>query len=414
MTRTRESHAIAGWMQAVLESDEDLLAEVLRLGVQSLMEAERDAYVRADPFERSGERRTQRNGYQARQLRTRVGVLDLKVPKTRDGGFYPSILERYQRSEAALVTALAECYVQGVSTRKVSRICEELFGEGLSHETVSRYVAELDEELEPWRQRALEGEFPYVLVDARYEKARVDHRIVDVAVLVAIGVSAQGQRHVLGDLVAAGQRTGELGVEVAHGETTASWSAFLGGLKERGLTGVELITSDAHAGLAEARRTHFPGVPWQRCQRHFLLNALEKAPKALEDELHRRLRRVWDESASYEEARQALSALVAELEGRHPDLAEWLETDGEDTLSCFHFPECHRKRLRTTNGNERVNQELLRRTRVVRIFPNPKSCLRLSTALLKEWHEDWITGRRYLRMEAPASCTTQASERIAA
>jgi len=178
------------------------------------------------------------------------------------------------------VTSLAECYVQGVSTRKVSRICEELFGEGLSHETVSRYVAELDEELEPWRQRALEGEFPYLLVDARYEKARVDHRIVDVAVLVAIGVSSEGQRHVLG-------------VDVAHGETTASWTAFLGGLKERGLTGVQLITSDAHAGLAEARRTHFPGVPWQRCQRHFLMNALEKAPKALEDELHRRLRRIW-------------------------------------------------------------------------------------------------------------------------
>jgi putative transposase len=401
VTRTRESHAIAGWMQAVLESDEDLFAEVLRLGVQSLMEAERDAYVSADPFERSGERKTQRNGYQARQLRTRVGVLDLKVPKTRDGGFYPSILERYQRSEAALITSLAECYVQGVSTRKVSRICEALFGEGLSHETVSRYVVELDEELEPWRQRAMEGEFPYLLVDARYEKARVDHRIVDVAVLVAIGVSSEGQRHVLG-------------VEVAHGETTASWSAFLGGLKERGLRGVQLITSDAHAGLAEARRTHFPGVPWQRCQRHFLMNALEKAPKALEDELHRRLRRIWDESTTYDEAREALCVLVAELESRHSDLAEWLETDGEDTLSCFHFPASHRKRLRTTNGNERVNQELLRRSRVVRIFPNPRSCLRLATALLKEWHEDWITGRRYLRMEELVSSTDPAPERIAA
>lgn len=401
MTRTRESHAIAGWMQAVLESDEDLLAEVLRLGVQSLMEAERDAYVSASPFERSAERKTQRNGYQARQLRTRVGVLDLKVPKTRDGAFYPSILERYQRSEAALVSSLAECYVQGVSTRKVSRICEELFGEGLSHETVSRYVAELDEELEPWRRRALEGEFPYVLVDARYEKARVDHRIVEIAVLVAIGVSSEGHRHVLG-------------VDAAHGETTASWSAFLGGLKERGLTGVQLITSDAHAGLAEARRTHFPGVPWQRCQRHFLMNALEKAPKALEDELQRRLRRIWDESTSYEEAREALYVLVAELEGTHPDLAEWLETDGEDTLSCFHFPESHRKRLRTTNGNERVNQELLRRSRVVRIFPNPKSCLRLASALLKEWHEDWITGRRYLRMDELLSSSTPTPERIAA
>lgn len=401
MTRTRESHAIAGWMQAILESDEDLLSEVLRLGVQGLMEAERDAYVNAGVFERNAERKTHRNGYQDRQLRTRAGVLDLKVPKTRDGAFYPSILERYQRSEGALVTSLAECYVQGVSTRKVSRICEELFGETLSHATVSRYVAELDEELEPWRQRALEGEFPYLLVDARYEKARVDGRIVDVAVLVAIGISAEGHRHVLG-------------VEVVHGETTASWSGFFAGLIERGLRGVELIVSDAHAGLAEARRTHFPGISWQRCQRHFLMNALEKAPKALEEELHRRLRRIWDESQSYDEAREALSGLVAELQSRHPDLAEWLDTNGEDTLSCFHFPESHRKRLRTTNGNERVNQELLRRSRVVRIFPHPKSCLRLATALLKEWHEDWITGRRYLRMEALASCITHPPERMAA
>jgi transposase-like protein len=262
-------------------------------------------------------------------------------------------------------------------------------------------VGELDKELEPWRKRALEGEFPYVLVDARYEKARVDHRIVDVAVLVAIGISAEGHRHVLG-------------VEVVHGETTASWSDFFAGLIGRGLKGVRLITSDAHAGLAQARRTHFPGVPWQRCQRHFLMNALEKAPKALEDELHRRLRRIWDESQSYEEARESLTALAAELEDRHPDLAEWLETDGEDTLSCFHFPEAHRKRLRTTNGNERVNQELLRRSRVVRIFPNPKSCLRLASALLKEWHEDWITGRRYLRMEELDSSTAPTAERIAA
>jgi putative transposase len=388
-------------MQAVLESDEDLLAEVLRLGVQSLMEAERDAHVSADPFERSGERKTQRNGYQDRQLRTRVGVLDLKVPKTRDGAFYPSILERYQRSEAALISSLAECYVQGVSTRKVSRICEELFGDTLSHETVSRYVGELDEELEPWRQRELEGEFPYVLVDARYEKVRVDRRIVDMAVLVAIGVSAEGHRHVLG-------------VEVAHGETTASWSAFLEGLVERGLTSVQLITSDAHAGLAEARRKHFPGVPWQRCQRHFLMNALEKAPKALEEELHSQLRRIWDESRSYDEAREALSELAADLEHGHPELAEWLDTEGEDTLSCFHFPEEHRKRLRTTNGNERVNQELLRRSRVVRIFPNPKSCLRLASALLKEWHEDWITGRRYLSMSEMPSAELTFAEQLAA
>jgi len=386
VTRQDHFHPTAEWMQAVLASDDDLLARVLELGLQTLMEAERDAYVGAEPFERTGKRRTQRNGYKPRTLRTRVGSLELRVPQTRDGRFYPSLLERYQRSEGALVTALAECYVQGVSTRKVASICEELFGEGLSHETVSRYARELDEELEPWRARPLDGRYPYLMLDARYEKARVEHRIVDVAVLVAVGVDADGYRQVLA-------------VEVAHGETKASWSAFLEGLVERGLEGVELVVSDAHPGLADARRRHLPGVPWQRCQRHFLQNALERAPKALEDELHERLRAIWDEAEGPEQARAGLRALATDLESEHPELAEWLEVEGAETLSCFHFPQSHRRRIRTTNGLERVNQELKRRTRVVRIFPDPESCLRLATALLKEYHEDWITGRRYLRME---------------
>lgn len=387
MTRQDKSQATTAWMQDVLASEEDLLAKVLELGLQALMEAERDAYVGAEPFERTGVRRSQRNGYKARGLVTRVGTLELRVPQTRDGRFYPSLLERYQRSEGALMAALAECYVQGVSTRKVARVCEELFGDTLSHETVSQYAARLEEELDPWRMRALEGAYPYVILDARYEKARVGHRIVDVAVLVALGVSEEGYREVLA-------------VDVAHGETQTSWSDFLDALVERGLKGVKLVVSDAHPGLGEARRRHLPGVPWQRCQRHFLDNALEKAPKALEDELHERLREVWDGEGGYEEARQRLSVLVADLEAKDPALAEWLEVEGEDTLSCFHFPPEHRRRIRTTNGLERVNQELKRRTRVVRIFPNPESCLRLVTALLKEYHEDWITGRRYLCMEA--------------
>jgi len=392
VTRVEKSRALASWMQAVLSSDEDLLAEVLRRGLETLMEAERDAYVNAGPFERGEARQAQRNGYKPRTLTTRVGRLELQVPKTRDGGFFPSILQRYQRSEAALITALAECYVQGVSTRKVGAICQELFGDTLSHETVSRYVQELDQELEPWRRRRLEGEFPYVILDARYEKARVDHRIVDVAVLVAIGISETGHRHVLG-------------IEVAHGETRTSWGEFMQGLIERGLSGVRLIVSDAHAGLQDARRRHFPGVEWQRCQRHFLMNALDKAPKALKDTLHQRLREIWDQSFGLEAAREGLRRLVNDLEPKRPELAAWLESDGEQTLTCFHFPPTHWLRIRTTNGNERLNEELYRRSRVVRIFPNPESCCRLATALLKEWHEDWITGRTYLNMEhldAPA------------
>lgn len=398
MTRQDQSHEVTEWMQAVLTSDRDLLAEVLRAGVQALMEAERDEYVRAAPFERTKERQALRNGYKGRTQRTRVGTLELRVPQTRDG-FYPSLLERYQRSEGALISALAECYVQGVSTRKVSAICVELFGDDLSHETVSRYAQTLDTELEPWRERPLEEAFPYLIVDARYEKARVDHRIVDVAVQVAIGVSETGHRHVLG-------------VAVAMGETTATWSQFLNSLQERGLRGVELVVADAHPGLAEARRKHLPGVPWQRCQRHFLMNALEKSPRALEKELHKRLRQIWDDSVDHGQACQALSELAADLEAEHPELAEWLEVEGQETLSCFHFPESHRRRIRTTNGNERVNQELKRRSRVVRIFPNPASALRLATALLKEWHEDWVTGRRYLRMQPLEASGT--IERVAA
>jgi putative transposase len=386
VTRVEKSRALSSWMQAVLTSDEDLLAEVLRRGLEALMEAERDAYVNAARFERGETRQTQRNGYKPRTLTTRVGRLELQVPKTRDGGFFPSILQRYQRSEAAVITALAECYVQGVSTRKVGAICEELFGDTLSHETVSRHVQELDVELEPWRQRRLEGDFPYVILDARYEKARVDHRIVDVAVLVAIGVSETGHRQVLG-------------VEVVHGETRTSWGEFMQGLIRRGLRGVRLIVSDAHAGLQDARRRHFPGVEWQRCQRHFLMNALEKAPKALKDQLHERLRAIWDQSYGYEAAVTALNALVRNLEPKHPELAAWLESDGEQTLTCLRYPPTHWLRIRTTNGNERLNEELFRRSRVVRIFPNPASCLRLASALLKEWHEDWITGRTYLNME---------------
>ena len=273
------------------------------------------------------------------------------------------MLERYQRSEQALIWTLAECYVQGVSTRKVASICRELFGDEVSHETVSRYAKRLDEELEPWRVRKLEGPYPYLFLDARYEKVRENQRVVDMAVLVAIGVNEQGRREVVG-------------TEVAHWESKATWGGFLKGLVDRGLTGVELVVSDAHAGLSDARKKHLTGVPWQRCQRHFLMNAVHQVPKAEEKALHRALRRVWDDSTSWEQARSAMTELARSLEARHPRLAEWLEVEGEETLRCFHFPAHHRKRIRTTNGVERVNQELKRRSRVVRIFPNRRSCRR--------------------------------------
>ena len=366
---------------------ENLLAEILQLGLQQLMELERDQYIGADPYERSDQRRSSRNGYKPRRLYTRVGTLHLRVPQTRDGEFYPSILERYQRSEKALVAALAEAYVQGVSTRKMKKVTEQLLGKEFSAATISRYSEQLDAELEAWRARPLNQAYRYVKIDARYERCRRDGVIVDMAVLVAIGVSEEGYRHVLA-------------VETGWGESEAVWSRFVKGLKERGLSGVQLFVSDNHPGIKAALREHYSGVPWQRCQYHFRQNALDQVPKKREEQLLQALENVWRKTTSYRQAKAELEELIDQLEGPLPDVADWLSEQAPQTLTVFQVaPVSHRRRLRTTNAVERLHQELKRRSKPVRIFPNPKSCLRLFGALLKEQHEDWITGRRYLRMD---------------
>ncbi|SHF58843.1 Transposase (or an inactivated derivative) [Fodinibius roseus] len=375
-------------LENLLANDsENLLAEILQLGLQQLMELERDHHIGADPYERSDQRRTSRNGYKPRQLYTRVGTLHLRVPQTRDGEFYPSILERYQRSEKALVAALAEAYVQGVSTRKMAKVTERLLGKEFSASTISRFSAELDAELEAWRTRRLSGDYPYVKIDARYERCRRDGIVVDMAVLVAIGVSEDGHRHVLA-------------VETGWGESETVWSEFIGGLKARGLQGVEMFTSDAHPGIRKALQAHFPGTPWQRCQYHFQRNTFDKAPKKRQDELHQALREIWRRGNSYRQAKARLGELIDRLEEPLPDVADWLSEQAEQTLTVFQVaPPTHRRRVRTTNAVERLHQELKRRSKPVRIFPNPQSCLRLFGAMLKEQHEDWITGRRYLKMK---------------
>ena len=389
MTSTKKNTKKNGQFQLtdLLEGDsENLLAEILQLGVQQLMEAERDHHIEAERYERSAQRRTTRNGYKPRQLYTRVGTLDLRVPQTRDGEFYPSILKRYQRSEKALVSALAEAYVQGVSTRKMAQVTEQLLGKEFSANTISRFSAQLDTELEAWRSRSLEGDYPYVLLDARWEKCRRDGAIVDMAVLVAIGVADDGHRHVLA-------------VETGWGESESVWSEFTSGLKARGLSGVCMFTSDAHPGIRAALREHYPGIPWQRCQFHFLRNAIDKVPKKREDHIQGALRQVWRKENTAEQANTRLQELIRELSGPLPEVADWLSEQALQTLTVFQVaPEAHRKRLRTTNAVERLHQELKRRSKVVRIFPNPQSCLRLFGAMLKEQHEDWITGRRYLKM----------------
>jgi len=366
---------------------ENLLAEILQLGLQQLMELERDQHIGADHYERSDQRRTSRNGYKPRRLYTRVGTLHLRVPQTRDGEFYPSILERYQRSEKALVAALAEAYVQGVSTRKMKKVTERLLGKEFSASTISRFSEQLDAELEAWRARTLTQDFPYVKIDARYERCRRDGVIVDMAVLVAIGVSEEGHRHVLA-------------VETGWGESEAVWSSFISGLKQRGLSGVRLFVSDNHPGIKAALRDHYSGIPWQRCQYHFRRNALDQVPKKREDQILEALERVWKKGNSYRQAKAKLEELVEELSDPLPDVADWLSEQAPQTLTVFQVaPASHRRRVRTTNAVERLHQELKRRSKPVRIFPNPGSCLRLFGAMLKEQHEDWITGRRYLKMD---------------
>ena len=399
MTRLEKSKALMEMVQSVFGEEKDLLAEIVRQGLQSIMEAERDLYVGVEPYERSEERKTTRNGYKPRQWTTRVGTIELQVPKTRDGEFSPKILERYQRSEGALVAALAEAYVAGVSTRKMKQVTEALLGKTFSSSTISRYAARLDEELEPWRTRRLEKPIPYIIVDARYEKCRRDGQIVDLAVLVATGVDADGYRQVVG-------------IDVAWGETTLNWKGFFEGLIERGLHGVQLVVADAHEGLKDARRQCFPGVPWQRCQCHFMRNLLEKVPKKHRNEMYTAMRGIWDLSRTRSDAEGRLNTMISEWETKLSEVTDWLDENVRETLAVLDFPNSHWVRLRTTNGLERIMQELRRRSRVVRIFPTPQSCRRLATALLKEYHEDWVTGRRYLLMEALEQPETETVELV--
>ena len=362
---------------------DNLMGEIVRLGIQKLMELDRDEHIGVKSYERGEQRRGQRDGYKSRQLDTRVGTLILRVPQTRDGQFYPAILERYQRSEKALVLALAEAYIQGVSTRKMKMITEQMMGKEFSSTAISRFSANLDAELDSWRERTFQKEHPYVIIDARYESCRVDGKIIDIAVLIAIGIDSEGYRHVLG-------------VETFWGETNGSWDRFIGGLKERGLKNVRLFTSDDHPGIHPAIKKHYPGSAWQRCQRHFLVNSLDRVPKSRRDDLHKQLKKVWN-SDTYQEAKDRLDQVSADYQDKYPDLAEFISEHGWETLGVYDAaPIEHHKRLLTTNMLERVNQELKRRSKVIRIFPNPASCLRLFTALLKEWHEDWVYGRNIL------------------
>jgi len=372
--------------QEVLLDDSGFLRQIVERVLQELLESEMTEHVGAAPYERSATRTGQRNGYKPRTLRTRVGTLNLAVPQDREGTFSTRLFARYQRNEKALVLALMEMYVEGVSTRKVKEITEELCGTSFSKSLVSSLAGGLDAELGAWRSRPLKGEaYPYLFVDARYEKARVDHKVVSQGVLIVSAVKDDGMREILA-------------VEVADTESEATYQELFRSLKGRGLKGVELVTSDDHEGLKAAIFRHFQGASHQRCQVHYQRNLLGTVGAAKRKELASDLKTVF--AAPEREMALGLASSVAEKwRGKgQPKVAEHLEEHIEDCLTCLAFPESHRGRIRTTNGLERLNQEIKRRTRVVRIFPNREACLRLVTALAVEQSEEWLTGRRYLDM----------------
>ncbi len=377
----------AGLAQEALLDDAGFLRGIVQRVVQEVLEPEMTEHIGAAPYERSVTRAGHRNGHKPRTLRTRVGTLNLLVPQDREGTFSTRLFARYQRNEKALCLALMEMYVEGVSTRKVKEITEELCGTSFSKSLVSSLAGRLDAELEAWRNRRLEADaYPYLFVDARYEKARVDGRVVSQGVLVVSAVRApDGLREILA-------------VEVADTESEATYQELFRSLKGRGLGGVELVVSDEHAGLKAAISRHFQGASWQRCQVHYARNLLGMVGFAKRKDLAADLRAIF--AATSRETALGTASSVAEKwrEKGSPKVGEHLEEHVEECLSCLAFPESHRRRIRTTNGLERLNQEIKRRTRVVRIFPNPQACLRLVTALCVEQSEEWVTGRRYLDM----------------
>jgi putative transposase len=376
-------------VQGILLDDPGFLKEIVERVLQELLEAEMTEHIGAAPYERAQNRKGHRNGYKPRALRTRVGTLNLLVPQDREGTFSTRLFSRYQRNEKALVLALMEMYVEGVSTRKVKEITEELCGISFSKSLVSSLASSLDSELEAWRSRRLEVEtYPYLFVDARYEKVRVDHRVVNQGVLIVSGVRDDGMREILG-------------VEVADTESEATYQELFRSLKRRGLSGVELVVSDDHEGLKAAVARHFQGASWQRCQVHYARNLLGMVSYASRKELAADLRAIFAAPAK-EQALQIASSVARKWRKKaNEKVAEHVEEHIEECLTCLTFPESHRRRIRTTNGLERLNQEIKRRTRVVRIFPNREACLRLVTALAVEQSEEWVTGRRYLDMSEP-------------
>jgi putative transposase len=359
----------------------EAVPELLRVLINNAMQAERSKYLQAEEYERSDYRKGHANGYKPKTVKTRMGEITFSVPQVREGGFYPAALEKGLRSERALVITLAEMYIQGVSTRKVKAITEQLCGVEISAMQVSRAVAQLDAVLQEWRERPLGG-ITYLFVDARYEKVRQSGQVRDAAVLMATGITPEGERQVLG-------------VSVSLSEHESHWKSFLKGLKDRGMKDVKLVISDDHEGLGAARRAVLGSVPWQRCHFHLQQNAGAYVPKqAMRMEVAADIRSMFN-APDRKTAEEFLQAAIQKYAVSAPRLSAWLEEKLSEGFTVFDFPLEHRKSIRTTNSLERVNKEIRRRTRVVGVFPNEASCLRLISALLMEISEEWQIGKHY-------------------
>jgi len=385
MAIERNDNRFSSITEVLFEKGLDGLGSAVEILINEAMRIERDKHLNAKSYERTDLRSGYANGFKPKQLSTRLGSLNLQIPQVRDSSFYPSFLERGLRSERALSLSLAEMYIQGVSTRKVSAILEEMCGLEVTSMDVSRAAKLLDEEFIKWRTRQL-SQYTYLILDARYEKVRQGGCVVDSAVLIAYGVDCKGMRHILG-------------VSVSLSEAEVHWRKFLESLVARGLHGITLITSDAHSGLKSSLRSVFPSVPWQRCQFHLQQNAQSYVPRQnMKKEVAEDIRTIFNAPNRAESDRQ-LKIMMSKYEKSAPKLSEWMENAIPEGLTVFNFKNSHRIRLRTSNLAERVNREVKRRTQIVSIFPNPDSCERLITGVLIEINEEWSCEQAYLSIK---------------
>ncbi|MCL6516793.1 IS256 family transposase [Alicyclobacillus sp.] len=361
------------------------VAGLLEQVLNQVLQAQASEQLKTEPYERSEDRQGYRNGTRPRAITTRVGTLVLRVPRLRTGKFSTELFARYQRSEQALLITMMEMVVNGVSTRKVAAITEELCGQEFSKSTVSDLCKRLDPIVQGWNERSLKDKrYPFVLMDAIVLKIREDGRVRPRAAMIATGISEDGYREVLG-------------IQVGDSESEAGWSEFFSWLKGRGLHGVDIVVSDSHSGLVKALQAQFQGSTWQRCQTHFMRNFLDAVPKNLQEELYGKVRAILD-APDVDTARLLLKRVVDEYGERASKAVDILESAFDDITAVLVLPERYRKRLRTTNGQERLNEEIRRRDRVIRIYPNRDSVMRLIGALLMEIDEKWQTGHGYFDM----------------